>query len=127
MKKLKRLTSYFLINSVFAVSVYYGMYLENEGALNIALFIGWGFCAISSLYLLRDVIEACSETLVIHRSQIFDLYDTLFDLCIILAMAYKGYFWLSGFYFWHVIILINAREKAQKFISDKKGADEKRK
>jgi len=110
---------YFLINGVVVASIYLGMYNGDEGALNIALFLLW-FTAISSLVLMSDtVIDEIADK--ITENSVPAWFDISLDTGVSLSLIYAGYFWLAGFYIFHMVLLLNARDKANKLISSRKG------
>ncbi len=111
---MNRLLRYLIINGLIVITIYYGMYKGNGGALNIAVFSLW-FISISSLLLLNNtVVEQIGDKIL--QTTVPPIFDRIVDLGIVLSIIYKGYFWLGGFYIFHLILVKSARERAEKLM-----------
>ncbi len=109
---MKRELRYFLVNGFFAYSIYAGMYLKQEGFLNVALFYAW-FAIIMSFFLLNyKVIEKAAAQIL--SFPIPKWFDMSFDTCIMTAFIYFGYVSLPIMYFIHICICQHAIVKAKE-------------
>lgn len=114
---MNKTISYVISNGIMVGSVYFGMFKGNDGALNIAVFYGWFVSVMAiffSLALTKKDIAKKSALQYKGGSGIPRWFDAILDVSITLAMIYKGYFWLSGFYLFHTVLLHSAKEKLIK-------------
>lgn len=88
-----KILKWFLINGIYAALVYFGLYENNAGALNVALFISW-FTIIASFLLLSDE----STKLLSKEGRAMPAWiNVSFDLMIIGAFVWDGWWILSIF------------------------------
>ena len=122
---MKRVIRYFAANGLLAIVIYFGMYKGNEGALNIAIAYGWLICVTTTIIFLM----VCNNEIAIVMANNLGArmipfwFDAIFDITIALLFAYKGYIWLGGFYYLHIILIYSTRSKLEKV---KKWIDRKR-
>ena len=86
-----RLIRFILINTGFAVCLYFGLVEDVNGAINVALFIAWFHVFVG--------IMCVSETVAVEirknkRTVPFE-FDITYDLLVTLAFLWHGY-WVVG-------------------------------
>jgi len=93
---------YFVINGVFAASLFYGLVYHIEGALNIGIFMAWLFGTFGTILLLGMI--AFPEIIVnevVKKNKPFSVpewFDQTFDTIITVILVWHGYYTLSAFY-----------------------------
>ena len=95
-----------VINILFLVLIYCGLFLGHEGATNIGVFWAWVISVVTIIgYLMgsADQLKGRSRSIPAWLSHTFDLIA-------LLAFLYYGYIWLSVFYASHVIAQMNIFE-----------------
>ncbi len=109
---MKRTIRYFLVNGIFASSIYFGMYKEGyEGAINIAVFYGYLISIVRLFYNRDDFLKENSTKLLYGPVPLW--LDQSLNLIILLSFLYKGYFLLSSFYLAGIISYLIARDSAK--------------
>ena len=104
--KTGRIIHYIALNSIFAASIYYGLFQGHEGAANLAVFMGWMTGIMGTLVLVAlsinqkkrapgDYIEFMGRQ---DPSPIPYAVDLMFDICVCIAFIWTGYQWLTLFY-----------------------------
>lgn len=120
---MKRIVSYFLLNGIFAYSIYAGFFRTEmiNGFANIALFIGW-VTAVSSFLFLSDEIIKSSKDLaeILTTSPILNWFNIAFDISVVAAFVWVDHPFLAKFYFLHILNIQTGRIKAKRFIDAQK-------
>jgi len=109
---------YFLLNGIFAVSIYYGLWEKIDGYLNVALFIGWFTAATSIFFLRKSFIESIADKLI--NPTVPNWFDISFDIGVVFSFIYNSYFWLGGAYLFHIIVLSGARQMAKEIVGKRR-------
>jgi hypothetical protein len=105
---------YLVLNSILALSLWFGLVEGIQGALNLGLFMSWLVFVLSLTLLSDDVVErGAKEGLWVPI-----WFDTLFDSFIVGLLAWHSCFWTAGVYFIHMCILVAYRSKVQDKISN---------
>lgn len=96
---MKQIIRWLLVNGIFGASIYFGLFLGNEGAENIAYFIAW-WCFILSLFCFNDTVakQMQKKKRFIPRS-----VDCVFDAIITFCFIYHGGIATGIFYAIHII------------------------
>lgn len=102
---------YFVVNGVFAASIYYGMFAELfdgvniAGAENLALFMAWVTGILGSVVAIAFAVEKSKGTQeyseIVARSDPSPIpfwFDLLFDMCVCAALVWTGHYILVLFY-----------------------------
>ena len=89
MKRLLAIT----IDVIVAVSLYFGLILNNEGLINIGYFTGWLFAVLGMLIIFIDKDKFAKNYK--HQSLAWRTYDVLTDTAYIVFAAYSSWFVLA--------------------------------
>ena len=81
---MKAPIKYMLLNSVFVICIYYGLFLGNEMAANIAYFIAWITIICSFFALSDEVVKRMAEE---GRHCIPAWFDGAFDIAVVLSFV----------------------------------------
>ncbi len=111
---MKRELRYLGMNGLFAYSIYAGMYLKQDGFLNIALFMAWGSIILSFSMWIDKVIEGVKEKLANPVIPIW--FDAVFDFTVTFAFIYNGYIFLPIMYLFHMANAVYGRNKAKEML-----------
>lgn len=109
-KRVGRLIRWTLINGIFVASIVAGFHYENENALNLAMFMAW----VTILASLLINTEAAIEALKTAKHSVPRSVDIGFDLLVVALFAYYGATVTAICYLLHILLVIIAREKAEK-------------
>lgn len=127
MKSLKTLFTSCVISGM----LYAGLFMDNEGALNIGLFLIWGMLFIGAVGMLFFTIflvadddtfktKACPEKYVEPRGFTDKIVARTFIICNIGMLVASGYFVTGGLYTfnWIVILILHSamRDKAKRIL-----------
>ena len=97
---------YIVINSAFVACIYYGFFEGIEGAANVAVFMAW-FTGIAGLIFW---IGITLDSLENAKGEMLDMlarrdpsvvpfwFDLTFDIGVVLAFVWSGYYWVTFFY-----------------------------
>ena len=105
---------YIGINGLFTVCIYFGFFAPEliDGAANVALFLAW-MTAAAGIFLLLVMILAgyagiydkFEDAFAKREESVVPFwFDFAFDMCVILAFVYLGYWGLAICYFVSVIV-----------------------
>lgn len=110
--RIRQLALYYTTNTAFAVSLYYGLYLENAGALNVAEFLGWYACFGGLIMLLalgkKDELVKVLYTKNWHPAAPV-VVDFVFDIAVMYTLVHYDYIWLPIFYAIHMFVMHEVR------------------
>jgi len=98
-----------LFNGGFSASIYFGAYLEHDGASNVAMFIAWVTIVMSLLLLSDTFIEKIKEKAL--KPSVPRWVDVFFDTAVIFSLIYIGWIITGVFYFIHLILAQGSYEK----------------
>ncbi len=90
---MQRIIKYYVINICMLTLIYYGLFGNNTGALNVALFLTWAFSVMTCIYFSEKVIAAVIEDHPTNPAP--DWVETLFSVLPIIAWAWHAY-WLTA-------------------------------
>lgn len=112
---------YIVINTLFALSVYYGLYVGHSGALNIMKFWIWAIFVISVLMYLLALND--EKILAKFKQPKIPLtVNSVYEIAIILALVYVGWFGYATVYAIHSFLVtsiaINAKEYNSKISAE---------
>jgi len=104
---------YFLINGIFAASIYFGLFLGIEGPTNLALFMGWVTGILGTAFLIilllagyAGIYDKFEESVSRTGSPLVVpfWFDLIFDLCVVAAFVWTGHYILTIFYIISIIV-----------------------
>jgi len=103
--RIKAYLRWSLINGIFGVSLYYGLFENVNGALNIALFMAWISAVLGSMILFIESMrkEVIKNFLKEDRVLMPGYIDITFDFVVLLTLLWFNYIWLPIFYACHII------------------------
>jgi ABC-type sugar transport system permease subunit len=100
---------YLLINSGFAICVYYGLYEGNQGAENLAIFYIWVIFVLSLFLFNEKAIKALKEKKL--KPSVPKWLDATFDFSLLAAIIYSGWV-ISGIaYLIQLLIMQNVYDE----------------
>lgn len=107
---MKRSFWYIIVNSIFAISIYYGLFMGHEGATNIVYFIAWveiisSFCAINDNVYERMKKEGRSAPHWISLP---------LNFIVVICFVYKGMFFTAFFYGLGAVLIESAWNKIEE-------------
>lgn len=109
MKYLK----YLVLNSILALSLWFGLVEGIQGALSLGLFMSWLMFVLSLTILSDKAIEKGTK----EGLWVPVWFDTLFDSFIVGLLAWHSCFWTASVYLIHMSIVMVYRSKVQDKIS----------
>ena len=120
---------YIGINGLFTVCIYFGFFAPalNDGAANVALFLAW-MTAIAGTFLLVIMMlasylgfyEQFEDAFAKREQSVVPFwFDFAFDMCVILASVYLGYWILAIFYLLSVAVGKHLRDIPQNVMMKK--------
>jgi len=123
MNKINKVLKYIIFNATFAIFIYYGLVLDNAGAANVAIFVGWITSLLGLLMLIPDIRETVIsdklEKKTLELSDVPRTFDLVLDISICILFVYYGYFLLSIIYLLHIIGLNLYKDEVEKALAEK--------
>lgn len=116
---MKQITIWLVVNSIFATAIYFGLYEGVKGAENIAQFIAW-LTIVASFLLTTDVAVTLRVTKGIPFS-VPAIVDIIFDISVVTAFVWFGWFWTAAFYSVHIVLLYDFRVTVEARLKELKG------
>jgi len=110
-----KLFRYLLINSLFVVCLYLGLYEEIEGFKNISIFYCWLAFIASVLALVMTTeknMKACSKKYT--PRPIAKWFDVSFDLLVTCTLIYYGFIFTGIAYLLHIAFIDYYHEQMEK-------------
>jgi len=113
-----RILSWFFINGIFAVAMYFGFYQGMSGAQNIVQLWAWFTIVLSGFVMSDAAVNAAIKTY--DKPKIPASLDVVFDTTVVCVLAWYGWMWTALFYAVHMILLAGHRQKVLEVINAKK-------
>jgi len=107
---MQRMINWIVINSFFALTIYYGFEKGVESAQAAALVIAW-ITIISSFFF---TTEPAQKIMKEKGRSIYPTFNTIFDISIVAAFAIYGAWITAFFYLIHYFLQEQAWEKANE-------------
>jgi len=97
---------YIVINGIFAACIYFGFFVGIEGAANVAVFMAW----LTGLAGLLMWVGITLDSLEHAKGELIDMlsrrdpspvpfwFDATFDIIVVGAFIWSGYYWVTFFY-----------------------------
>lgn len=109
-----RLFRWIIINLIFVISLYLGLFLGIEGAKNVALFMAW-FSILASIFTLHeDVQEAFRKVFKKSGRTTPKSLNIAFDVCVIGAFVWAGFIFTGAAYLVHFILIEALWDRLEK-------------
>lgn len=85
---MKRYFRYSLVNGVFALSIYYGLFIGNENMANIAYFMAWVLGLCSCFVLDSKVKQQIRDA----KPSVPLWFDSIFNIIVVVCFTWVGAF-----------------------------------
>lgn len=102
-KKYKNTVKWVVINTLYATSVYFGLFEGVEGALNIAIVATWAMIAFSFLLVPQSTVKVLAEK-EFNRG-VIPIVAVSFDIAIASAFAWHGHFLITALLIIHSALI----------------------
>jgi hypothetical protein len=106
------LLKYIIANTIFLLSLLFGVFGNNVWCLNIAYFIAW-FVIIVSLLMLNDHFHQGFFSNIKKRSAPVEV-DIFFDVLVVAVLAANASWITAAFYFLHIPIMFDAWRRFER-------------
>jgi len=97
--------NYILINGAFAFCLYFGFFEGVPGAANVANFYIGFLLVLTVIYLFAMDVVVASMVKANWRPAVPQWFDVGFDVLVVVALAYLGFFWLATGYVIHMVVV----------------------
>jgi len=113
---------YIAINTGFVACIYYGFFLGIDGAANVAVFIAWWTGLTGVIFAIGITLDSAEHA----KGELLDMlarrepsvvpfwFDLTFDIAVVTAFIWSGYYWVTFFY----IISIHAGKMLRDLPAD---------